>query len=137
MHPCCATMLEKMKFPVHPHPLSLLTAATTTTTTAKTGSGDSSLHCELCGRKRSGQVYSCTACCYHLHAVCAKEMVNGLYVHGIKPPHQQSKFGTAARIATHAFLGIIGGLIEGIGEGIGEALVDSVTRGGSNRARGR
>jgi len=125
MHPCCATMHGEMDFPIHQHPLVLFPSLR----------GDSNFECEVCHRKRSGQVYCCLACGYYLHAVCAKEMVNGIYVHGIKPPKKTNMLGAAARVATHAFFAIIGGLIEGIGEGIGEALMDNIGRGRGTNMR--
>ncbi|KAJ0987137.1 hypothetical protein J5N97_005493 [Dioscorea zingiberensis] len=132
MHPCCATMYGEMNLPVHEHPLISLSP---TLKYSSSGGGDSGLffRCQVCNRKRSGQFYGCIICQYYVHAICAKDMVNGLYVHGIKPPKKQNKLGAAARLATHALFGIIGGLIEGIGEGIGEALIDNIGR--STRSR--
>lgn len=77
-------------------------------------------------------MYSCSVCDYHLHALCAKDMVNGLYVHGIKAPKKQSKIGAAAKLASHVVLGFLGGLIEGIGEGFGEVLIESLAKGNGN-----
>ncbi|KAG1363288.1 diacylglycerol kinase theta [Cocos nucifera] len=126
MHPCCAAMSRQMKFLTHQHPLTLSSPM------AIMG-GDSSFVCEVCQRKRSGQVYCCIACGYYLHAVCAKDLINGLHVHGIRPPEKSNMLGAAAKLASHALFGIIGGLIEGIGEGIGEALMDNL---GNTRSRG-
>ena len=126
MHPCCATMSREMKFLTHQHPLTLSSPM------AIMG-GDSSLVCEVCQRKRSGHVYCCMACGYFLHAVCAKDLINGLHVHGIRPPEKSNMLGAAAKVASQALFGIIGGLIEGIGEGIGEALMDNF---GNSRSRG-
>ncbi|URE41888.1 DC1 domain-containing protein [Musa troglodytarum] len=124
MHPCCAAMRVVMNFPTHEHPLGLSPSAAVAT-------GDASTVCNVCQRKRSGQVYRCAAACgYCLHAVCAKDMVNGLYVHGLRSPDKPNNMlGTAAKLATQALVGIIGGLIEGIGEGIGEVLMDNIGRG--------
>ncbi|RWW48085.1 hypothetical protein BHE74_00045873 [Ensete ventricosum] len=93
--------------------------------------GDPSTVCSVCQRKRSGRVYRCAAACgYCLHAVCAKDIVNGLYVHGLRSPDKPNNMlGTAAKLATQALVGIIGGLVEGIGEGIGSVLMDSIGRG--------
>lgn len=114
-------MHRQMNFPTHQHPLILLPSL-----------GDF-VKCEVCHRKRSGQVYSCLACGYHMHAACAKQMVNGLYMHGFKPPEKSNMLGlgAAARVATQAVAGLISGLIEGIGEGIGGALMDNIGRGRS------
>ncbi|XP_020269131.1 uncharacterized protein LOC109844478 isoform X2 [Asparagus officinalis] len=119
MHPCCATMNQQMNFPPHHHTLILLPCM----------ANDANFVCAMCRRKRSGQVYTCLPCGYYLHAICAKDMVNGLYVHGIKPHEKSNLFGNAAKVASHAILGIIGGLIEGIGEGIGEAFMNNIGRG--------
>ncbi|KAM7253096.1 hypothetical protein ACFE04_025714 [Oxalis oulophora] len=124
MHPCCAMLSSQMKFPtIHPHTLKLLPA---------TSSTETFFVCEECKKKRSGRVYGCTVCDhYYLHAVCAKNMINGLHANGIKEYHsgKPNMLGTAARFASLVVSEFIGGLIEGLGEGIGEALVDSVTRG--------
>ncbi|CAK7345948.1 unnamed protein product [Dovyalis caffra] len=80
-------------------------------------------------RKRSGRVYRCTVCEYHLHAVCAKNMVNGLQANGIKGPEKPSMLGTAARLASHVVVEFVGGIIEGLGEGVGEWFIQSLTRG--------
>lgn len=124
MHPCCAAMRVVMNFPTHQHPLVLSPSAAVAT-------GDASTVCNVCQRKRSGQVYRCAAACgYCLHAACAKDMVNGLYVHGLRSPDKPNNMlGTAAKLTTQALVGIIGGLIEGIGEGIGEFLMDNIGRG--------
>nr|CAD1825389.1 unnamed protein product [Ananas comosus var. bracteatus] len=124
MHPCCAAMSREMEFLTHQHPLTLSSAV------ANAG-GESCCICQMCRRKRSGRFYQCETCGYCLHAVCAKDLVNGLYVHGIVPPEKNNILGTAARLAAHALFGIIGGLIEGIGEGIGEALIENIGRGRS------
>nr|GMD31091.1 Diacylglycerol kinase [Ipomoea batatas]GME05803.1 Diacylglycerol kinase [Ipomoea batatas]GME11055.1 Diacylglycerol kinase [Ipomoea batatas] len=92
--------------------------------------------CGKCGKKRAGRVYGCTACDYHLHAVCAKEMINGLQANGINPPEKPSVLGTAVKIAGQVVFEFIGGLIDGIGEGVGEAIVQNISGGrGSARIR--
>lgn len=83
-------------------------------------------------------MYGCTVCDYHLHAVCAKDMINGLQANGIKGPVKPSMLGAAARLATLVIVEFIGGLIDGIGEGVGQAIVQNVAGGrcvGSNRRR--
>ncbi|XP_042493596.1 uncharacterized protein LOC122073129 [Macadamia integrifolia] len=120
MHPCCAQLSWEMNFPVHAHNLKLLSSTMSAT-------GDSDFFCYECKRKRSGRVYRCGVCDhYHLHAVCAKNMVNGLYVNGIKAPENPSKFGKVVGVASHVILGLVGGLLESIGEGVGEALFDTM-----------
>ncbi|KAG9456584.1 hypothetical protein H6P81_001092 [Aristolochia fimbriata] len=125
MHPCCAKLEREMDVPSHEHALFLHPADSALISNG----GDSGFPCAECGRKRAGQVYHCSLCDYHLHAICAKDMVNGLYLNGIKAPEKKSKFGAAARIASQAFTGFLGGLIEGIGEGFGEVLIDSIAKG--------
>ncbi|MBA0700724.1 hypothetical protein Goari_022834, partial [Gossypium aridum] len=89
----------------------------------------SSFSCGECNRKRSGRVYHCTTCGYHLHAVCAKNMVNGLEANGIKGMGKPSKFGTAVRVASQVVIEFLGGLIEGLGEGVGQVLIQTAVRG--------
>ncbi|XP_058220475.1 protein VACUOLELESS GAMETOPHYTES [Rhododendron vialii] len=131
MHPCCAMLSTQVNFSIHPHSLKLLPAMTAS-------SGESGFVCGECKRKRSGRVYGCTVCCdYHLHAVCAKDMINGLQANGIKGPVKPSMLGAAARVASLVIVEFIGGLIDGIGEGVGQAIVQNI-RGrcvGSNRRR--
>lgn len=74
-------------------------------------------------------MYHCTVCNYHLHAVCAKNMVNGLQANGIKGADKPSMFGTAAKVASQVVIEFIGGLIEGLGEGVGQVLIQSAARG--------
>ncbi|KAJ4967197.1 hypothetical protein NE237_019046 [Protea cynaroides] len=122
MHPCCAELTWEMKFPVHEHTLKLLSSSIS-------ASGDTDLGCDECKRKRSGYVYGCRICQYHLHAVCAKNMVNGLHSNGIKPPEKPNKIGRAVMgAASHVIVGFFGGLLEGIGEGVGGALFDTVAK---------
>ncbi|XP_062199092.1 protein VACUOLELESS GAMETOPHYTES-like [Phragmites australis] len=120
MHPCCAAMTRRMELPVHEHPLLLAPALE---------GSETSFVCQVCRRtKRSGHVYQCLPCGYYLHAKCSKDMVNGLYVHGIVPPEKRNALATAAKVTVNALFEVIGGLIEGIGEGIGEAFVENIGR---------
>ncbi|KAJ6736599.1 CYSTEINE/HISTIDINE-RICH C1 DOMAIN FAMILY PROTEIN [Salix viminalis] len=123
MDPCCAMLSDQINISVHPHLLKLLPA------NSPNGDSASGIVCGECRRKRSGRVYRCTVCEYHLHAVCAKNMVNGLEANGIKGPETPSMLGTAARLASQVFVEFIGGIIEGLGEGVGEMFVQSITRG--------
>ncbi|XP_010270609.1 PREDICTED: uncharacterized protein LOC104606892 [Nelumbo nucifera] len=122
MHPCCAKLCREMDFPVHPHTLKLVTTATLT-------SGDPDFTCNECNTKRGGRIYGCTVCDYHLHAVCAKNMINGLHASGIiKVPEKPSRLGAAVRLVSNVVVGFIGGLLEGIGEGVGQAIFDSIVK---------
>ncbi|XP_010534428.1 PREDICTED: uncharacterized protein LOC104809973 isoform X2 [Tarenaya hassleriana] len=127
MHPCCAMLSPTISFSGHPnHALKLLPAG---------GDGGGNYVCGECKRgKRSGRVYRCTVCEYHLHAVCAKEMVNGLRANGLKSK-SPAVLGTAAKLASQVVIDFLGGIMEGIGEGVGEAFLDGVTRGGNGPAR--
>ncbi|XP_024172909.1 uncharacterized protein LOC112178881 [Rosa chinensis] len=131
MHPCCAMLSSEISLPyLHPHTLRLLPAL-------KSGS-DPSFVCGECRRKRSGtRVYHCTVCDYHLHAVCAKNMINGLQENGIKNLEKPSMLGTAARLASQVVIEFLGGLMEGLGEGVAEVFVQNVTRSGRGNGRGR
>lgn len=131
LHPCCAMLSAKIKFPTHPHSLVILPASANSA-----GPGD--MLCSECKKRRSGKVYQCTACDYYLHAVCAKSMVNGLQANGIKSLENEkpSRFGVAAKIASHVVVGFMGGLIEGIGEGLGEALTQNFLKGRCNSTKG-
>ncbi|XP_050235434.1 protein VACUOLELESS GAMETOPHYTES [Mercurialis annua] len=122
MHPCCAMLSNQINISAHPHPLKILPAIS---------NGDPpGFVCGECNRaKRSGRVFGCTSCEYHLHAVCAKNMVNGVQANGYKGVEKPSMFGTAARFASQVIIEFIGGIIEGIGEGVGEAFVQSIARG--------
>ncbi|OVA01051.1 C1-like [Macleaya cordata] len=125
MHPCCAKLDTKMDFrKLHPHNLNLLPATTLT-------SSESGTACSECKRKRPGRVYGCAVCDhYHLHAVCAKNMINGLHANGIiSTPEKPSVLSTAARIASNMVLEFFGGILEGIGEGVGGAIVDNMAKG--------
>lgn len=138
MHPCCAMLSTEIKFPNHPHLLKVLPPGNTLPGGAGGGNDQSGMVCGECKKKRSsGRVYSCTGCDYHLHALCAKSMINGLQEYGIKPPEKPNMLGTAARLASQVVIEFIGGLIEGFGEGVGEVLVQNIGRGrrSSNRRR--
>ncbi|KAF0929234.1 hypothetical protein E2562_016462 [Oryza meyeriana var. granulata] len=133
MHPCCAAMGRRMELPAaHEHPLTLAPSPAP----AVEGGGvvGTSFVCQICRRcRRSGQyVYQCMPCGYYLHARCAKDVVNGLYVHGVVPPEKGNALVAAAKVTVNALFSVIGGLIEGIGEGIGEAFVENM-----GRSRGR
>ncbi|KAK9928539.1 hypothetical protein M0R45_025669 [Rubus argutus] len=132
MHPCCAMLSSEMSLQsVHPHTLKLLPAPT-----ALSSGSDPSFVCVECRRKRSGtRVYHCTVCDYHLHAVCAKNMINGLHENGIKNREKPSMFGTAARLASQVVKEFIGGLIEGLGEGVADVFVQDITRSGRGNGR--
>ncbi|KAH7566966.1 hypothetical protein JRO89_XS07G0001500 [Xanthoceras sorbifolium] len=125
MHPCCAMLSNEITYPSHPHTLKILPVMASSTNGDQPG-----FVCGECKKKRSGKVYRCTVCDYHLHAVCAKDMINGLLNNDIKEPGKPNKFGTAAKLASQVVIGFIGGLIEGFGEGVGEVLVQSMTRSG-------
>ncbi|CAL1410027.1 unnamed protein product [Linum trigynum] len=148
MHPCCATLSDHITISIHPHPLKILpaaassSAAVTLSTPGNNGTAtspaaaaaavvlDISGACGECKRRRAGRVYKCTVCDgYYLHAVCAKDMVNGLQANGMKGKEKAGSkmLGTAARVASQVVIEFIGGLIDGLGEGVGQALVQSVT----------
>ncbi|KAL8211496.1 hypothetical protein R6Q57_005933 [Mikania cordata] len=121
MHPCCAMLSDQINYPfLHTHPLNLLPPDD------QLGSA-----CRECNRKRSGRLYGCRVCDYHLHAVCAKDLINGLKVNGTS--ESPSMLGPAVRFASQAVIEFIGGLIDGIGEGVGQALVQNVTRSAGRR----
>lgn len=125
MHPCCAMLSAEMSVPSHVHPLRIAPCPSLS-------NGDGFL-CGECKRKRSGRFYHCSVCDYHLHAVCAKNMVNGLHVNGIRDREKPGLLGTAAKIASQVVVEFIGGLMDGIGEGVGQAIVQSVSRGRGRR----
>ncbi|KAL4353190.1 hypothetical protein GQ457_06G025000 [Hibiscus cannabinus] len=122
MHPCCAMLSTQINISVHPHTLRLLPGLSPS-------SDPTGIVCGECNRRRSGKVYQCTTCDYHLHAVCAKNMVNGLEANGIKGMDRPSKVATAAKLASQVVIEFIGGLIEGIGESVGQVLIQTATRG--------
>ncbi|XP_021815559.1 diacylglycerol kinase theta [Prunus avium] len=132
MHPCCAMLSSEINLQTHPHTLRLLPA---TSSSNGDPNSSSSFVCGECRRKRSGRVYHCTVCNYHVHAVCAKDMINGLQDNGHKGREKPSMFGTAARLASQVVIEFIGGLIEGLGEGVAEVFVENIAR--SGRANGR
>lgn len=138
MHPCCAMLSTEVKLPIHPHSLKVLPPGNALSGGAGGGNDQSGMVCGACKKKRSsGRVYSCTVCDYHLHAMCAKSMINGLQEYGIKPPEKPNVLGTAARLASQVVIEFIGGLIEGLGEGVGEALVQNIGRGRRSTSRRR
>lgn len=118
---------DEIVFSTHPHTLMLLSAS----------GGTTYFLCGECKKRRSGRVYRCTECDYHLHAVCAKNIVNGLHDHGIKGKEKPGMFVTVAKLASQVMIGFFGGLIEGVGEGVGEMLVQSVSRGKRNGRKRR
>uniref|UniRef100_A0A0E0M2V1 Zinc finger PHD-type domain-containing protein n=1 Tax=Oryza punctata TaxID=4537 RepID=A0A0E0M2V1_ORYPU len=138
MHPCCAAMARRMDLPAaHEHPLMLAPSPSPPATPTTEGGGvvGTSFVCQMCRRCRrsAGQyVYQCMPCGYYLHARCAKDVVNGLYVHGVAPPEKGNALAAVAKVTINALFNVIGGLIEGIGEGIGEAFVENI-----GRSRGR
>ncbi|KAF3446953.1 hypothetical protein FNV43_RR12133 [Rhamnella rubrinervis] len=120
MHPCCAMLSSEIKnSTIHPHTLKLLPAA------AAVSDG---VLCGECKRRRSGRMYRCSVCDYHLHAVCAKNMINGLRDNGIKDKEKPSVLGSVVRLASQVVGEFIGGLFEGIGEGVGEVIVQNIPR---------
>ncbi|GLT35313.1 hypothetical protein SLA2020_097800 [Shorea laevis] len=124
MHPCCALLSTEIDVPTHPHRLEILPLEV-----QYPSNGEYSFVCGECNRKRSGRVYHCPVCGYHLHAVCAKNMFNGLQANGIKGTGKPSMLGTAAKVASQVMKEFIGGLIEGIGEEVGQALVQNMKTG--------
>ncbi|KAK7308516.1 hypothetical protein VNO77_42126 [Canavalia gladiata] len=127
MHPCCAMLNTEIEYPTHPHTLKVL--PTTNTTASNADISTNSIVCGECKRRRSGKVYRCTVCDYHLHAWCAKSKVNGLQANGIKPPEKPSVLAAAARVASQVVIEFIGGFVEGIGETMGEVLVQNIAKG--------
>ena len=130
----------EMTFAVHPHPLKLVPGMTLSSGEAGgPAGGGGSISCGECNRKRSGRVYGCTdpSCNYHLHAVCAKNMINGLRANGIMSLEKPSMLGAAAKIASHVVMEFIGGLIEGLGQGVGEVIVQNIARGRCTSIRRR
>ncbi|KAK6160889.1 hypothetical protein DH2020_004272 [Rehmannia glutinosa] len=125
MHPCCAMLSTEINISAHPHPLRLLPATNTSSSTANNG-----ILCGECNKmKRSGRIYRCKICEYHVHAVCAKAFINGLQDNGIPTPDKPSALGTAARLASQVVIEFIGGLFEGFGEGMAEVLVQNIAIG--------
>ncbi|XP_038899107.1 uncharacterized protein LOC120086497 [Benincasa hispida] len=128
MHPCCAMLSSEMKVPsLHPHALRMLGAASSSSSSSSVVDHPSSLvMCGECKRRRSGRMYRCTVCEYHVHAVCAKSVKNGLRDNGHKGTEKPSVLGTAARLASQVVVEFLGGIIEGLGEGVGEAFVQNI-----------
>nr|KYP44656.1 hypothetical protein KK1_033867 [Cajanus cajan] len=122
MHPCCAMLTTEMEYPRHPHTLRLMP-------TPSNAPDPASFTCAECKRRRSGKVYRCTVCDYHLHALCAKAKINGLLANGISLPDKPSVLSSAARVASQVVIEFIGGLVEGIGESVGDVLVQNIAKG--------
>ncbi|KAK4787937.1 hypothetical protein SAY86_011770 [Trapa natans] len=120
MHTNCTMLQEEIAVSSHDHALNLISKSS--------GEPAGSL-CGGCRRKRSGRVYRCTVCDYHLHAVCAKEMASGLIGPEFKGHEKRSMIGAAAKLASQVVVDFIGGLIEAIGQGVGEAIVQNIARG--------
>ncbi|CAL9215739.1 unnamed protein product [Arabidopsis halleri] len=137
MHPGCAMLPPSLSSSsLHHHPLRLLPSSSAGNTT---GGDSGGFLCGECKRgKRTGWVYRCTVCDYHLHAVCAKDAaVNGLRANGHKGRDKSpAVLGTAARLASQVVIDFLGGIIDGLGEGVGEAIIDGVTRGGGGGGGG-
>ncbi|XP_010459793.1 PREDICTED: uncharacterized protein LOC104740797 [Camelina sativa] len=136
MHPGCAMLSPSLSSSsLHHHPLRLVLSSSA----SNTNGGDyGGFLCGECKRgKRTGRVYHCTVCDYHLHAVCAKDAaVNGLRANGHKGRDKSpAVLGTAARLASQVVIDFLGGIMEGLGEGVGEAILDGVTRGGGGGGR--
>lgn len=122
MHPCCAMLSSEINITTHPHTLKLLPAAAVS---------DCGAVCGGCNRRRSGRMYRCCGCDYHLHAVCAKNFINGLHDNGIdigKGKEKPSVLNTAARLGFQVFSEFLGGFMEGIGESVGEVFVQNIPR---------
>lgn len=128
MHPCCAMLSSEMNFSTHEHMLKLLPPLP---------SDYSGFTCGQCKRQRSGRTYRCTACDYHLHAVCAKDMMNGLEANGIKKSGKHSMLGPTARFASQIVIQFLGSLIEGVGQTVGQVLVQDIARGRCTSRRGK
>lgn len=80
-------------------------------------------------------MYHCTVCDYHLHAVCAKNIINGLRENGYKNGDgKPNVLGTAAKVASQVVIEFIGSIIEGLAEGVGQAIVQDVAKGRSSSA---
>lgn len=127
MHPCCAMLSNEMNFSIHQHKLKLL---------PHLPSDYADFTCSECNRQRSGRMYWCTACNYHLHAVCAKDMMNGLEANGLKNSGKQSMLGPTVRLASQIVVHFIGSLIEGVGQTVGQILVQDIARGRCTSIRG-
>ncbi|KAL5557640.1 hypothetical protein UlMin_033851 [Ulmus minor] len=122
MHPCCAMLSPEISLSVHPHTLRIVPANSATI---------DSFGCGQCNRKRSGRVYHCTVCDYHLHAVCAKNMVNGLRDNGHNDKDKSSKLGNVVRFASQVAKEFVDGFIQGLAEGFGQVIIQDVARSGT------
>ncbi|XP_041017688.1 diacylglycerol kinase theta-like isoform X2 [Juglans microcarpa x Juglans regia] len=124
MHPSCSQLASEINLSCHSHTLRLLTAYTTS-------NGDiPGFVCGECKRKRSGRVYHCRVCDYHLHAVCAKNMVNGLHDNGCnKGLEKPSMLAAAAKVASQVVGVIIEGIVEGFAQSVGEVFIQNVAKG--------
>lgn len=121
MHPSCSTLQEEIIVSSHSHTLKLL---------AQSADEPAGYVCGECRRKRSGRVYRCTVCNYHLHAVCAKGNVSGLHENGFKGGLEKlSTLGAAVNLASKVVIDFVGGIIEGLGQAVGEVLVQNIARG--------
>lgn len=127
MHPSCSTLQDEIVCSAHPHALQLVPLAAMAPPSA--ANPEAAFVCGECGRRRSGRVYQCTACNYHLHAVCAKGTVTGLHGSGFKGLEKPGMLGAAVGLVSRVVVNFIGGLIEGVGEGVGEAFVQNIARG--------
>lgn len=71
--------------------------------------------------------------------MCAKNMVNGLHVNGLKRLDDKSSgnkvLSVAAKLASHVVMGFMGGIVEGIGEGLGEVLTQNLAKGRCNSTK--
>ncbi|GLT74038.1 hypothetical protein SLA2020_458590 [Shorea laevis] len=103
MHPRCAMLSTELDIPIHPHTLKILPMV------QYSSNGDPGFQCGERKRKRSGRVYCCTICDYHLHAVYAKTMINGLQANGIKGVEKPGMLRTAAKVASKVVIGFIVG----------------------------
>ncbi|XP_061373375.1 protein VACUOLELESS GAMETOPHYTES-like [Gastrolobium bilobum] len=134
MHPCCAMLNTEIEYAPHPHTLRVMPTTPVTTTPSSGDSGG--VVCGECKKRRSGKVYRCTVCDYHLHAVCAKSKINGLQANGIKPPQKPSMLAAAAKVASQVVIEFIGGIVEGIGESVGDVIVQNIVKGSSSATTG-
>ncbi|KAK1393456.1 Cysteine/Histidine-rich C1 domain family protein [Heracleum sosnowskyi] len=120
MHPCCALLSNEMKLSIHEHRLKLLPPLL---------GEHSGFTCGECKRQRSGRMYRCMECDYHLHAVCAKATVNGLEDNGIKITAKPNMLGPTARFASQIVIHFLGSLVEGVGQSVGQVLVQDLAKG--------
>lgn len=91
MHPCCAMLSSEMKVPsMHPHELRMLGAATSSSVVDQPSN---LVVCGECKRRRSGRVYRCTVCEYHVHAVCAKSLKTASVTTATREPRNPACWG--------------------------------------------